>query len=92
METLVLFIPVAVGIGVGIATGRWWSLIVAGAVGGWIAYSVPLENTERPFWEFGIFIAGLIALGTWAGISIRRKLSGVSEANDQPRKGSRFFP
>jgi hypothetical protein len=61
-----------VGLLAGGILGRWWAILVALGLAMWVAWEVPVENSEPPHPEVGL-VAALIGVGgVVAGVAIRR--------------------
>jgi hypothetical protein len=63
--------PVLIGAGfvLGVALGRWWTLLAAAGVGLWVGLT---EEVEVPGWFLGLAYAGLSGLGIALGVFLRR--------------------
>ncbi len=66
----------------GLAVGHWWALVVAPAVGVWLAYEFSFENVSPPHWEFGAAVAVLAAVSIAIGVGIRK-----SADRSEPQRG-----
>ena len=61
---------IAVGFLLGIAVGRWWTLLVAVGFGIWVWAVTGVD--EVPPWFLGVAFAGLGALAIAGGVALRR--------------------
>jgi hypothetical protein len=64
-------ILVLAGLILGLAVGRWWSLVAAVGIGSWIA--VVSEVDEVPQWFLGAAYAVLAACGIAVGVVVRQR-------------------
>jgi hypothetical protein len=64
-------ILVLAGLILGLAVGRWWTLVAAAGIGVWIA--VVSEVDEVPPWFLGAAYAVLAASGIAVGVAVRKR-------------------
>jgi hypothetical protein len=64
-------ILVLAGLILGLAVGRWWTLVAAAGIGVWIA--VVSEVDEVPAWFLGAAYAVLAASGIAVGVAVRKR-------------------
>ena len=62
-------IVVVLGFALGLAIGRWWTLIVAIAAWIWIWSITGVD--EVPHWFLGLLYGGAAAIGIAAGVALR---------------------
>jgi hypothetical protein len=75
---LALFVLVfCVGLGAGLAVGRWWAFVVPVIVGVWAGRELEIDG--RTDWVFGLFLAVIAAAGTALGIPLRRLAGRLSD-------------
>jgi uncharacterized membrane protein YccC len=63
---------VVAGLMLGLALGRWWTLIAAAGIGIWIA--VASEVDEVPPWFLGAAYAVLAASAIAVGVVVRKRM------------------
>ena len=68
---MLYLIVVVAGLILGLAVGRWWTLIAAAGIGVWIA--IVSEVNEVPPWFLGAAYAGLAASGIVVGVVVRKR-------------------
>jgi hypothetical protein len=66
-----------VGLGAGLAVGRWWAFVVPVLVGLWAGTQVEIDGSTD--WAFGVFSAAFAAVGSALGIALRRLLGRASD-------------
>jgi hypothetical protein len=64
-------IPVVAGLILGLAVGRWWTLLAAAGIGVWVA--VVSEVDEVPPWFLGAAYAAVAAVAIAVGSVIRTR-------------------
>jgi hypothetical protein len=69
LEVLYLALTAA-GFALGLALGRWWALGAGAAVGVWAGV---VEDVEVAGWYVGLGYGLLVAVGTAAGVLLRRR-------------------
>ena len=66
---MALAVVVVLGFALGLAIGRWWTLIAAIAAWIWIWSSTGVD--EVPHWFLGLLYGGAAAIGIAAGVALR---------------------
>jgi hypothetical protein len=65
------------GLGAGLAVGRWWAFVVPVLVGVWMGTQGEIDGSTD--WGFGVFSAAFAAVGVALGIALRRLLGRLSD-------------
>ena len=66
---MALAVVVVLGFALGLAIGRWWTLIAAIAAWIWIWSTTGVD--EVPHWFLGLLYGGAAAIGIAAGVALR---------------------
>jgi hypothetical protein len=66
-------ILVVAGLILGLAVGRWWTLVAAAGIGVWVAFASEVD--EVPPWFLGAAYGALAASAIAVGIAVRKRTS-----------------
>jgi hypothetical protein len=78
---MALAVVVVVGFALGLAIGRWWTLIAAIAAWMWIWSSTGVD--EVPHWFLGLLYGGATAIGIAAGVALTSRTRRGSNTSNQ---------